>query len=106
MLSNPKRNLHGNREKDRLCKSGWKHGVNTFFALLGNLYNNAMENKRLVSPKTPKKEPRVIYKKCILDYANESGEIKTCREFNVDRATFYAWKKDPMKQGEMGCIEK
>jgi len=46
-------------------------------------------------------------KKVVLEYAALSGSnVKSYREFEVPRSTFYRWKKAYAREGEAGLIRK
>ena len=50
---------------------------------------------------------RMHRKRIILEYAIGTGNIlKACQEFNVNRSTFYNWKKAYDKEGFEGLRRK
>lgn len=53
-------------------------------------------------------DQRAIRRKLrILNYADEIGSVvKTCRHFNIGRASFYRWRMAYQKHGEAGLINK
>ena len=49
----------------------------------------------------------VRYKKLVLDYAEGIGsDVKSYRDFDVPKSTFYEWKKAFKKEGAVGLIPK
>ena len=42
----------------------------------------------------------------VLEIAEQKGATKTCKEFNVPRATFYRWKKRYAQEGRSGLARK
>lgn len=57
--------------------------------------------------KEVKEELRIRFKLMVLEYAELSGNAaKACREFEVNRSTFYKWKKAYDQEGRMGLIRK
>ena len=49
--------------------------------------------------KEAREELRIRFKLVVLEIADQKGAIKTCKEFNVPRATFYRWKKKYAQEG-------
>jgi len=57
--------------------------------------------------KEVKEELAVRRKLMVLNYARETGKvIKTCREFEVPRSSFYQWKKVYDSEGKAGLCRK
>jgi len=51
-------------------------------------------------------ELRVRLKLVVLEFAQDWGVIKTCREFEVPRSSFYRWKQKYQKAGESGLYRE
>ena len=57
--------------------------------------------------KEVKEELRIRFKLVVLEYAMLIGNAaKACREFEVNRSTFYKWKKAFDQEGRPGLIRK
>jgi len=57
--------------------------------------------------KEVKEALRIRFKMVVLEYAKLSGNAaKACREFEVNRSTFYKWKKAFDQEGRTGLIRK
>ena len=56
--------------------------------------------------KEAKEELRVRLKLVVLEFADQLGVTKACREFNIPRASFYRWKQKYEKQDVLDCFEK
>jgi transposase InsO family protein len=54
----------------------------------------------------PKEELRVRLKLIVLEFANQFGVTKTCKEFNVPRSSFYRWKQRYENEGRSGLYRK
>lgn len=54
-----------------------------------------------------REELRVRFKLAVLEYANDIGVTRACKEFNVPRSTFYEWKQKYDRAGREGlCRHK
>ena len=50
---------------------------------------------------------RVNFKLFILELAKESGRVrKVCKDYGVNRTSFYNWKKKYKKEGRQGLYRK
>ena len=56
--------------------------------------------------KEAREELRARFKFVVLEYANQAGISKACREFNVPRSTFYYWKQKYENEGRSGLYRK
>jgi transposase len=53
-----------------------------------------------------REELRVRLKLVVLEFANQFGVKKTCKEFNVPRSSFYRWKQRYENEGRSGLYRK
>jgi transposase len=53
-----------------------------------------------------REELRVRLKLFVLEFANQFGVTKTCKEFNVPRSSFYRWKQRYENEGRSGLYRK
>ena len=51
-------------------------------------------------------ELRVRLKLVVLEFAQDWGVTKTCREFEVPRSSFYRWKQKYEKAGQAGLYRE
>ena len=56
--------------------------------------------------KETREELRVRFILAVLEFANNFGVTKTCREFNVPLSTFYSWKQKYDSEGRSGLYRK
>ena len=56
--------------------------------------------------KETREELRVRFILAVLEFANNFGVTKTCREFNVPLSTFYSWKQKYDSEGRSGLYKK
>ena len=56
--------------------------------------------------KEAREELRVRLKLVVLELACHLGVIKTCREFNIPRSSFYRWKQKSEKAGQSGLYRE
>jgi len=53
-----------------------------------------------------KKELMVRLALVVLEHANYFGVVKTCKEFDVPRSTFYRWEKQCEQEVQTGLYRK
>ena len=56
--------------------------------------------------KEVQEELRVRLKLAVIEYADQFGVTKSCRELKVPRASFYRWKQKYVKAGRSGLYRR